>query len=967
MKLKHIIFLAILVSVNADAAPADLFSVKCETDLSAKFLANIFGSQVFSSICKSTSGATSYLPEIFRVFNLGLLVFAGGFISYSAVSSTLGYSSDGGNAGGKSNPWVPLRLATGATLLTPVASGYSLIQLIVLWAVIQGVGLANHMWYKQVDLLTSGLPAGLDKNVKVDIKSKLMDSSGLFYSNNNGLKLKQDQVLSVPRIYAIGACLAVLEKKQIAKQAFDNSTPAETFGVYDDCGQNVGEQTFCAGSSSAKKICGEYSFKNNSYKPEAISLIKSNVQQNILYAKNQVLAVLGDSGAAQDLINDVNCIGITCRAMKSIYNNLNSALVPFLSDNKFKKSLTYKVYSDDYTVLQLSAILTQDNSKSGESWANDAKSMGWISGGQYYYKFNNQSSNSEVSFNPANYDQAMPKVKQPFALKDNSGKSSDRLSNEYANNAFPTSQQDSLSDLVSKMRTIIAQSYVTKSTAADSKKSAESMSVNNKNSPVYKGALRLKNEMVKTFKDAPMNLSPDNSVFRFSSVIFPTDLTAPLVNMMGLLGSVASNFTGFFIRRAVWVTGQPPENFLKFPTIYGPCRNTNDFSPGCKLENIGLVGYLFSYFDIELSNKRDVSFSGFDEDLKYEGSANIRGAGAGAKTVSVVIDPLTNIANIGRTMLRDSMDYWFYTLQAIYETSKDLVTNYSATKAAMAVGSGLLSAIPVIGGALGGTVDGISGIFDIMFSLDKYNLGVFLPIGIAISGVFFVLGIVLGIYIPLVPFMVFSFTAIGWLISVIEAMIAAPLVALGVTHPQGHDLLGKAEQSVILLLGIFIRPSAIVLGFIAAVALLKQILLLVNIGFLNLMITMFDSSATKAIVQYDEILTRSIYIIGILIVYVYILLAAVNQVFSLVYQVPEKLLRWIGAAPEQSGVAQMMGEVKQGVQSSGQQLSQGGQQMAGQKPEMDTVDTSGLKKSGKTLGKAGAKALQSQSHSGEAK
>ncbi len=32
--------------------------------------------------------------------------------------------------------------------------------------------------------------------------------------------------------------------------------------------------------------------------------------------------------------------------------------------------------------------------------------------------------------------------------------------------------------------------------------------------------------------------------------------------------------------------------------------------------------------------------------------------------------------------------------------------------------------------------------------------------------------------------------------SVIEAMVAAPIVALGITHPEGHEAFGKGEHAL---------------------------------------------------------------------------------------------------------------------------------------------------------------------------
>ena len=75
-------------------------------------------------------------------------------------------------------------------------------------------------------------------------------------------------------------------------------------------------------------------------------------------------------------------------------------------------------------------------------------------------------------------------------------------------------------------------------------------------------------------------------------------------------------------------------------------------------------------------------------------------------------------------------------------------------------------------------------------------------------------GATLGYYVPMYPYIMFSFGCLGWMIAILEAMVAAPLIALGLTHPEGHDFLGKAEQAIMLLLGIFLRPVLMVVGLI---------------------------------------------------------------------------------------------------------------------------------------------------------
>src|SRR5690606_2682104 len=45
-----------------------------------------------------------------------------------------------------SSMWIPVRMALGIALMIPKASGYSIIQIFVMWIVVQGVGAADTLW-----------------------------------------------------------------------------------------------------------------------------------------------------------------------------------------------------------------------------------------------------------------------------------------------------------------------------------------------------------------------------------------------------------------------------------------------------------------------------------------------------------------------------------------------------------------------------------------------------------------------------------------------------------------------------------------------------------------------------------------------------------------------------------------------------------------------------------------------------
>jgi defect in organelle trafficking protein DotA len=209
-----------------------------------------------------------------------------------------------------------------------------------------------------------------------------------------------------------------------------------------------------------------------------------------------------------------------------------------------------------------------------------------------------------------------------------------------------------------------------------------------------------------------------------------------------------------------------------------------------------------------------------------------------------------------------------------------------------------------------------------------------IPVIVAFTGTLFTLGMLFHYYVPLIPFIIYTFAGLGWLIAVIEAMIAAPLVALGITHPEGgHDLLGKGEQAVMLLLGVFLRPILMVFGLIAAIIVSRVSLRYFNMGFFGFALSnpTLNPFAT----------------LGLLIVYAMLLIAIVNQTFSLIYVIPDKIMRWLGLSPEQSGVQEALQLSKQGFEqmTSAQERLQSGTSSAvgssatralpGKKPKKD--------------------------------
>lgn len=113
------------------------------------------------------------------------------------------------------------------------------------------------------------------------------------------------------------------------------------------------------------------------------------------------------------------------------------------------------------------------------------------------------------------------------------------------------------------------------------------------------------------------------------------------------------------------------------------------------------------------------------------------------------------------------------------------------------------------------------------------------PLIMMIGGMLFVAGFMMSYYIPLYPWILFMFGALNWMITVIEVMVAAPLVCFGMTHPEGHDFLGRAEQALMLFLGVFLRPSLMVIGFLMAMVLSYVGFAMLQFGFTHMLMSIY--------------------------------------------------------------------------------------------------------------------------------
>ena len=219
------------------------------------------------------------------------------------------------------------------------------------------------------------------------------------------------------------------------------------------------------------------------------------------------------------------------------------------------------------------------------------------------------------------------------------------------------------------------------------------------------------------------------------------------------------------------------------------------------------------------------------------------------------------------------------------------------------------------------------------------------PILMAVAMIFLATGGMLAFYVPIYAFFLFTFAVIGWFIAVIEAIACAPMIAFGLTHPEGHDLLGSAKQALILLLGVFLRPALIIIGLVGGMILSFVAFRMVNYGFAAFVSDVFTNGASSAVGNNGTSVEAGIsgfvlnagnthgglggaagLIIGMpvmMIMYTGVAFLVANQCYSLIYVLPDYILRWIGGQRESSGVQQALEAVKTGTSQTSSSMGEG--------------------------------------------
>lgn len=264
-------------------------------------------------------------------------------------------------------------------------------------------------------------------------------------------------------------------------------------------------------------------------------------------------------------------------------------------------------------------------------------------------------------------------------------------------------------------------------------------------------------------------------------------------------------------------------------------------------------------------------------------------SGGGVSKGQMATDPLVNIQSLGKGLLI-TVFIMFPAVLAL-QLAVGLVSMFSSTTA---LGTG----IP----------QGMESLIIIMSALIT-------PLLLGFMAVFMGIGALLAVYTPLIPYIIFITGVIGWFGSTIEAMVAAPLVALGILAPGGqHEILGKAEPALMLIFGIFLRPTLMIFGLMAGMLLAVVAVTIVNASFSSVMSSIVGGKSGGQPIDFLSL-------IFFMVAYVSLILTVLNKCFAMIYIIPTRTMAWIGAQGQDYQEGEALGETKGAVSGGAGQAS----------------------------------------------
>lgn len=954
------------------------------SDYSVIFLGNLFG--VVDGILHGSG--SQIMGSMFAVFNSAVLALGGIIILYTLLVSTMNTAHEGEMLGKKwSSIWIPVRSTVGLALLIPKASGYCLMQIFVMWIVVQGIGAADKVWDAALGYLNRG---------GVIIKAQPNPADALTASSDGGISDGAMTILSGQ------VCMLGLQNQLTAqRQEYLDQLQNDTGPCYGN--PSTAMKSFCSTAvpdfmatvnavvtQNANKDALNFSTPMPNFDSTSQFAFLNGICGTIKWnSLNNTLS--SNAPRTQPATNNKPSSTSGGSAPRSTPNS--TSLYDQLTPSQLQTAQMSRAIAIQQMYLTLSTVaqimVNNDPSLTKLNTGNVVNHFSLVAKQQFGVPYTAQSAvcnnyaekcelwgplttstgvNSAMLFNGTEFLGAITDYNAIMAptvnlINQAATYSNDDNSREFINKA-------------SKEGWIMAGSY-------------------------FFDLVRLNGNALTDNNKVDTNTGLEKSTFDVTTLLSPFGTNKSCVGQYALLctwfgaDSAPLNQVGALINGSMLTTknGVP---------VAGDPVAKPDLKPNDQRKLVGneqsstVYGFINNSVMVQLPGQPGIAPMEFANMMKFSVSTEmyyLPKQDFDCGKVKIIFFSICMGRMFGELFYNAILRHLYnFFLNLISQLVQQIVMAFlmvplEGMKEIFKLGLRIVSepgVNPIVAlSNMGQMYINFSANLWIMLLNLSISIGILLPFMFALIlmimplllawiGVMVSVGFVTAYYIPILPYMIFTFGTIAWVISVIEAMVAAPLVALGVTHPDGqHEVFGKGEAAIMILMNVFLRPAMMIIGYIAAISLSYVGVWILNAGFdnaigfiqtgnydidnkggfwknMNPQFQMESVNKSNSLPStggagtggYTEWAGIYAYFFSILI-YTTIYLTIVQKAFTLISVLPDKVLRWIGGSPESAGqeAAGWGEELKGGVKEAGGKTLDAQEQM------------------GKKLGAAGGKVI----------
>ncbi|NDH08800.1 MAG: hypothetical protein EBY16_04165 [Gammaproteobacteria bacterium] len=898
------------------------------SDSSMVYLSNIFGN--VEGVLVSTG--SQILGQMMSILNMAILSLGSIVIMYTLVIGTLNTAHEGEFLGKHwSSIWLPVRCCTGLALLVPKASGYNLIQIFVMWFIVQGVGAADKVWNAVLDYMNEGGQLVVAKQSSNSLQ-QISDAKG-YPVYQGAIRMLAGQVC-MEGLQRVISTQRDTDMKSKDKGLKGNCTGKVPDNLSDYCNKELPDFIGSVNTSDAKlEVIGDvgiYTLPMPNFKSLPGFYFSLNGKCGKLRWKalnmSKYQTKMEAYGMTQSQIDTMeNSRNI---AVQQMYDWLSSVAIQMVNNDpqiNGSQQIDTSNNVSDSAIDQFGFALQGTEKTICTSLSSACTAWGAPNDGSQSYPV--LFSGNEFSNAIATYDSVMAPTLN--------------LIQDMSNQDQSLNLRSFIDDSKNK-GWLMAGSYFYNIIALSGSKA---------NVP-------MQHDTDSGFDQTDLKERLTNTVEPFQSIF--KDNSKPLDNIENLINGTNPN-----------ATEDHPSNCAatleegRFNSSTGYISNPNSASPTAMCAST-VYGFIWNSYFLYTPGQPMPSMlfanPGAIQMVTYPGTINLHVSCHNMKffgypvCIQALADLLSELINglyqwfisyliNGVTLALSEVIYkpiismgWpllQYALESLNQQSLNPIVNLGS------MGVNMINNIMIIYFTFI-TAYIVSSIDFWPFIIITLIIAVGFPLIASFFVMFFSIGFICAYYVPLIPYMIFTFGTLSWFMAVIEAMVAGPILALGVMTPEGEGILGKAEQGMMILVNVFLRPSMMIIGFVMGSVLTYVFVWVLTEGYNRaadyLLVGNDGGPSASSNAAYQAGLKMNLGTFSMIfgavtysVLYVYLYQTVVEKSFELIHILPDQILRWIGGHGEQYGRESK--EWGQGAKDKIQKMEEEGTKAISQGPE----------------------------------